>query len=272
MLNHHIDEALAWGLLLELLQDDTGPDHPLQLEGDGWRCTRSVAPKAAALFDLYASLCRPGPWSIAHLGQSLDGRIATESGHSCYVTGPENLDHLHRMRALADAVLVGAGTVAADDPQLTTRRVPGDSPVRVILDPQLRLAQHLGVFQDQAAPTLVFCAQHHLGGTATIGQAPVVGVPEGDGGLSLTAIGAELQRRGLKRLFVEGGGITVSRFLAQGLLDRLQIAIAPLIIGSGRQGLNLPAIDTLEQGLRPRHRWFAMGEDILWDCQFERQS
>src|SRR3954470_21732453 len=76
---------------------------------------------------------------VGQCGQSIDARIATPSGHSHYINGEAGLDHLHRLRALVDAVVVGVGTVIADDPQLTVRRVEGPSPARVILDPQGRV-------------------------------------------------------------------------------------------------------------------------------------
>ena len=73
---------------------------------------------------------------IGQIGQSLDGRIATASGQSHYINGPAAIVHLHRLRALVDAVIVGIGTVTADDPRLTVRRVEGPSPARVVIDPQ----------------------------------------------------------------------------------------------------------------------------------------
>ncbi len=76
---------------------------------------------------------------IGQLGQSLDGRVATPTGHSHYINGPAGLNHLHRLRALVDAVVVGIGTAVADDPQLTVRRVSGPQPVRVVIDPKGRL-------------------------------------------------------------------------------------------------------------------------------------
>ena len=115
-----------------------------------------------ALIDLYLPICSATvarPITVGHLGQSLDGFIATHAGESQYVTGEENIRHLHRMRALCDAVVVGAGTVAADDPQLTTRHVSGPSPVRVVLDPTRRLADHYRVFNDDTADTLYVCGR-----------------------------------------------------------------------------------------------------------------
>ena len=194
--------------------------------------------------------------------------IAMEtSGASSYVTGAENILHLHRMRALCDAVVVGARTVADDDPQLTTRLVSGSHAVRVVLDPRCRLPRDRKVFQDRTAPTLLVCDQTRMKQNgATRGAATVITVPCRDGSLALDAVVAALRDRGLRSLFVEGGGRTVSGFLQAGLLDRLQIAVAPLIIGAGRQGLDLPAAETLAAALRPASRTFTMGHDVLFDC------
>jgi riboflavin-specific deaminase-like protein len=204
------------------------------------------------------------PLTIAHLGQSLDGHIATSSGDSYYVTGPANVTHLHRLRALSDAVIVGAGTVERDDPRLTVRNVDGRSPTRVILDPRRRLGARRRVFDD-AAPTILVCAQGS-GDTNTPGGAELLALPQRDGALDLRALLAALHERGLHALFVEGGGATVSCFLEAGLLDRVQIAIAPLVTGSGRRGLSLPARDKIADCLRPKHRVFTMGGDVLFDC------
>ncbi len=242
----------------------------IDIASDGtWTAQVPLDAAGAELLDLYlpmALACRERPLTVAHLGQSLDGRIATVNGASCYVTGPENLTHLHRMRAMCDAIAVGAGTVECDDPQLTTRRVPGPNPVRVILDPRRRLAADHGVFQDQAAPTLLICGEE-LTDQAGPGRAGIVGVPRHGRYLNLRPAIQQLHARGLFGIFVEGGGLTVSAFLEQGLLDRLQIAVAPLIIGSGRPGITLPVIQDLSQGLRPRHRRYVMGEDVLFDCR-----
>jgi riboflavin-specific deaminase-like protein len=216
--------------------------------------------------ELYGALqsASSTPVTVGHLGQSLDGFIATCSGDSRYVSGRGNLLHLHRMRALCDVIVVGAGTVAADDPQLTTRLVPGPNPVRVVLDPDRRLGSDYRVFSDGAAPTLL--ASRASLANRPQGMAEVLAVPETNGAFDLAALLAALHARGWRRVFVEGGGRTVSAFLAADLLDRLQIAVAPFIIGEGRPAIRLPPPARLSDCRRPSHRVYRMGDDILFDC------
>jgi len=170
---------------------------------------------------------------------------------------------------LHDAVVVGAGTIVADDPQLTTRLVPGPSPVRVILDPQRRSSPASRVFSDDAATTLLIAAAE-AGGPPQHGRARVLFVPADNGSFDLGQVVQRLAALGLHRLFVEGGGTTVSRFFDAGLLDRLQIAVAPVLTGRGKPGLRLAANDRLADCPRPQHRVYAMGRDFLFDCELRR--
>jgi len=236
----------------------------------GWTPVGPVTADLEALFDLYLPVCNAtaeAPLTIGHLGQSLDGYIATGTGDSNYVTGSENIVHLHRMRALCDAVVVGAGTVSDDDPRLTARLADGENPVRVVLDPSRRLAAERNVFVDGNARTLLVCDEALLGaGEYRSGAAELVGVGRRAGRLDLAALVVRLRARGLYAIFIEGGGVTVSSFLEAGLLDRLQVAIASLVTGSGRPGIRLPANERIGECLRPSHRIFAMGADVLFDC------
>jgi riboflavin-specific deaminase-like protein len=239
--------------------------------GAGWTFRSDGSTVSSQMFDLYLPVCGTGPGQTlvtGHLGQSLDGFIATGSGDSVFVNGQENILHLHRMRALCDAVIVGAETVAADNPRLTTRLVDGDNPVRVVLDPKGRLHPRYAVFCDGAAPTLLVCDRDLVDcKDARRGHTEVLGVRCSGGRLDLSELTQRLRERGLCVCFVEGGGITVSAFLQAGLLDRLQIAVAPVLIGKGRPGLQVPATAAMSACLRPRCRLFRMGEDVLFDCE-----
>lgn len=303
-----VTEAAAWRLLRAVSRDARAADCTVRdhykpssgvslhvAPGGAWRTSPPASGAARDLLDLYLPLLLDPCPVIGQIGQSLDGRIATENGHSHYVTGPADIRRLHRLRALADAVIVGAGTVAADDPHLTVREVEGENPVRVVLDPNGRLPPDRAVFRDGAARTLVVRrapagrgrpapdrAGFHDGSAQTVaaqsapagrgGARPTPNTLElpadaasADGGVAPAEIVAALRARGLSRILVEGGGVTVSRFLAAGVLTRLHVTVAPLLIGSGRHALTLPPIPSLDRALRPRCRRFPLGDDMLFD-------
>ncbi|HEY4212651.1 MAG TPA: RibD family protein [Steroidobacteraceae bacterium] len=228
------------------------------------------------LLDLYLPITGSRPdqaITIGHLGQSLDGFIATLSGDSCYVTGSENILHLHRLRALCDAVVVGAMTVEADNPQLTTRLVQGRNPLRVVLDPQCRLPSSLRIFTDGAAATLRVCARGAAGVVQARNRGEDVLEVSADGGhLDLEEVLEQLHARGCWRVFVEGGGVTVSAFLEAGLLDRLHVAVAPLLIGNGRPAIRLAARQRLKDCMSVQPRIYRTGQDILYDCDLRSNA
>lgn len=226
----------------------------------------------SALAQIFAPVLAPpmaadGCVVIGRLAQTLDGRIATSTGASQWIGGRGDILHTHRLRALCDVVLVGAGTVRHDDPRLTTREAEGPNPVRVILDPDRRLHAGHGVFTDGAAPTLLVAATK---GPAAHGRAEVLRIPRGPGGLDLPALLRALAARGLTRIFVEGGGRTVSAFLAAGCLDRLHVTVAPLILGSGIPAFSLPEATRIADGLRFAWTVHPIGEDILCDIVLDR--
>lgn len=248
--------------------------------------------------ELFAPLREGGPWVVGQLGQSVDGRIATASGHSHYINGPGDIERLHRLRALADAVVVGAGTVASDDPRLTVRLCEGEDPVRVVLDPSGRLDSGRTVFQDGAAQTVWLQAQEapqtadagqvragaqgedalragdvlRPGGAGPGSHVEVVHMTTSAGRFDPHDVVRLLAERGLGRVLVEGGGLTVSGFLQAGALDRLHLSVAPLILGSGRPSLTLLPIETLDEALRPRVRHFTLGSDLLFDLELDRRQ
>lgn len=214
---------------------------------------------------------------VAHLGQSVDAQIATTQGDSYFVTGPENRKHLHCLRALCHAVVVGAGTVSADDPQLTTRAVEGISPVRVVIDPQARTPCSSGVFNDKQALTLLVHDEtvelsDEFNRLMIDGWLEAIPLRFDQQSLFPSDFVNALAKRGLTRLFIEGGGVTISRFMQAGCIDRLQIASAPVLVGEGRDSLRLPGVDVMVDALRPPFKLYRMGDDVLWDFALSSQA
>ena len=216
----------------------------------------------AALEPIAASVSSE-PYVVAQLGQSLDGRIATPTGASKYINGPGALDFLHQLRASVDAVVVGIGTVLADNPRLTVRRVPGRSPTRVIIDPNGRLPKGANCLSDDGSNIYVVTRRQNY-------DSPCVrslSVAAGPDGFDPHAIIGALFAAGLRRILIEGGANTISRFLAAGAIDRLYLLVAPMLLGSGQPGLVLPPIDQLDEALKPRtHCYSLQGGDVLFDC------
>jgi diaminohydroxyphosphoribosylaminopyrimidine deaminase/5-amino-6-(5-phosphoribosylamino)uracil reductase len=206
---------------------------------------------------------------IAQCGQSIDARIATASGHSHYINGAEGLAHLHRLRAVVDAVVVGVGTALADDPQLTVRRVAGPNPARVVIDPNGRLSPSAKLLADDGVQRLVITGAKSPPGLPS--GVEVVKLASDDGQLAPAAVLAALAERGFRRILIEGGSNTVSRFLAAGCLDRLHVMIAPMIIGAGPASVSLPPIERVDQAIRAPMRAHILGDEVLLDCDLSAQ-
>lgn len=206
---------------------------------------------------------------VAQIGQSLDGRIATASGHSRYINGAAGLMHLHRLRSLVDAVVIGVGTALADDPQLTVRRVEGSSPARVVIDPNGRLPASARVFASDGIRRLVIVAE----GTdiPAIPEVENIALPASGGRIAPAGILAALADRGFRRILIEGGANTVSNFLMAGCLDRLHVIVAPIVIGSGRPSFILPPIERADQAMRVPIRSHQLDDEVLFDCDLSDQ-
>jgi len=229
---------------------------------------------AADLARLFLPLLGPlpadRPLVVGHLAQSLDGFIARTDGESHWISGPQDLDHTHRLRAFCDAVLVGATTVAADDCKLTVRRCEGDHPIRVVLDPSGTLSGDRAVFQHSDGTTL-----HAVGAGAVVTDRPgceSLVLPETDGVFDLDALLDALKKRGVRRLFVEGGGVTITHFMRSECLDRLHLAVAPVLLGEGRPGFAAPLGSNLADSPRPDVTLTRLGDDWLFDCEFGSHS
>jgi diaminohydroxyphosphoribosylaminopyrimidine deaminase / 5-amino-6-(5-phosphoribosylamino)uracil reductase len=237
------------------------------------------AEEAAELNAGFFSRVKQGrPLVTLKLATSLDGRIATASGESRWITGPAARERAHLLRATQDAVLVGTGTALADDPQLTCR-LPGlahRSPVRVVLDRHLRLPATLHLFTETTdAPTwavaLPSADPARQATLAAQGVKIIAAEPDAAGGIDLAALLRRLGDEGLTRLLVEGGGILAAALLRLNLVDRLVWMHAPMIIG----GDGIPAVAALDLGAlvnTPRFRLVSSetaGDDLI---EFYRSS
>ncbi len=273
-----IDEHTAWelvrrvksgsleGLASHRVHHDPSPDAWLQVGVSGdWDVSGTPTDAASGLIDLFLPLQLKPDLVIAQIGQSLDGRIATATGKSHYITGPEDIRRLHRLRALVDAVLVGARTIESDNPSLTVREVQGENPVRVVLDPSGRLSPASTVFSDGLARTLQVRALPNAGSSGEMDEDVLCLPASHSGRIDPRDILRALRHLGIRRVLVEGGAATISCFLGAGVLDRLHVTVAPILIGGGRPSLELDPIDCLDDALRPRVRHFRLGDDTLFD-------
>jgi diaminohydroxyphosphoribosylaminopyrimidine deaminase / 5-amino-6-(5-phosphoribosylamino)uracil reductase len=230
------------------------------------------AASASARADVLAPLMYAAPersYVIAQLGQSLDGRIATPTGESRWINRDCALDHVHRLRANVDAVVIGVGTALADDPLLTVRRVPGRHPARVVIDPAGRLGPEAKVFAADGVRRLIVAGQD-------VARAPGVEtiIVEREGALlSPAQIVEALFKLGLKKILIEGGATTVSAFIDAGAVDRLHVLVAPVILGSGTTGLSLKAIAGLSEARRPLTTVHVLDDgDVLFDCDLRAEN
>lgn len=207
------------------------------------------------------------------LATSLDGKIATAAGESRWITGSQAREAVHRLRAGHDAVLVGVETAIADDPELTVRLdgYSGPQPARVVLDSRQRLSEASRLAATaREVPTYLVTTQPPQARLVAAGVHIVQVQARADDRADLAEVLAALERRGLARLFVEGGGQVAASFLRAGLVDALEWFRAPIVIGAeGRAAVGELALDALAAA--PRFRRLdvrALGDD-LWE-RYER--
>ena len=201
--------------------------------------TRVLQPESDALNRPFFKYMRTGlPWVTLKAAVTLDGKLATVGGDSKWVTGEPARRQVHELRSRVDAVLVGAGTVEADDPQLTARIPGGRNPLRVVLDSQLRLSPRRRVFAPDALTVVATAAP---GRSARAERLHGVGVdtwhlPAGEGGVALEPLLRRLAAAGQLHVLVEGGAGVFTSFLRAGLVDELQLYVAPRLLGAPGMG------------------------------------
>lgn len=207
------------------------------------------------------------------LATSLDGRIATASGESRWITGAQAREAVHRLRAEHDAVLVGVETALADDPELTVRLDgwSGQQPARVVLDSRQRLADGCKlVATAREVPTYLITTTAPEVRLVAAGVRVLQVKAVGDERPELHDVVETLAEAGLKRLFVEGGGQVAASFLRCGLVDRIEWFRAAMVIGGdGRPGIGALALSALADAPRLRRIEVREVGDDLWE-RYER--
>lgn len=187
------------------------------------------------------------------LAQTLDGRIATASGHSRWVTGARSRAVAHDLRASHDAVLVGIGTVVADNPQLSVRPPRGDNPMRVIVDSTLRLSPKAAVLARDGAKIVIVTLASSEGERAHALQragADVLTVPSFGGRVDLTAALSAIEERGVRSVLIEGGAQIATETIRRRLMHELVVFIAPKILGSGLDSVGDLGITDMQHALQ----------------------
>jgi GTP cyclohydrolase II len=215
------------------------------------------------------------PYVLVKYAQTLDGRIATGTGDSKWISGEQERRVSHLLRAACDAVLVGVGTVLRDDPQLTVRMVPGASPIRVVLDSHLRTPPEAKVLSDDATTILLTAADADVAPARALQRAgaTVRRVPRGPDGVDLAAALAELRHFGVQSVMAEGGSAVITSLLAAGVVDRLVVSISPTVVGAGVEAVGPLGTERISDGVRLVNRnLYAIGDDVLlgWDVRAQK--
>jgi diaminohydroxyphosphoribosylaminopyrimidine deaminase/5-amino-6-(5-phosphoribosylamino)uracil reductase len=228
------------------------------------------ADAAEALLAGHRSLVKRGrPWTVLKLGTSLDGRIALASGRSRWITGAAARRRVQALRDENDAVLVGAGTIRTDDPQLTCRLRGGRHPIRVVLTgKRVMLPCGAHVLRDDTAPTWVVVPRDASGAAVARLRRRGIEVIEVGGRAGRVAFGAAaraLGARGVTRLLVEGGGAVAAAALRARAVDEMAIFVAPVVIGGdGVAAVGPLGVRTLARAVRLRRvRIERIGRDLL---------
>ncbi len=206
---------------------------------------------------------------VGQLGQSLDGQIATATGQSKYINGQGGLVHLHQLRAWADVVVIGVGTLLADNPKLNVRLVPGTSPARLVIDPSARSPVDAVCLADQSVRRIVLTTTGAKGVAWPPGveQLAFEGFAQ-NGQTDMHQFRQWMARQGWRRVLVEGGANTLTRFLGAGALDYLHLITSPLLLGPGIAGVRAPGLDRLVNARRFKASSYGLGQDVLIECAF----
>jgi diaminohydroxyphosphoribosylaminopyrimidine deaminase / 5-amino-6-(5-phosphoribosylamino)uracil reductase len=211
------------------------------------------------------------PFITVKYAQSLDGRIATAQGNSRWISSERSRRFAHRLRSQHDAVLVGRGTVMADDPLLTVRLVKRRSPLRICLDSKLRIPLNSRVLRDDERTLIITTDEHGKEKVAAIqkqGKEVLVAQKGAEGRVALRPLMKVLADRGIASILVEGGSEIITSLLKAGLVNRMVVITAPLILGKGIEAIGDLGIIDLERAIRPAsYEIKRIGADVVFDLR-----
>ena len=193
---------------------------------------------------------------IAQIGQSIDGRIALNNGNSHYINNPKSIIYLHCLRSISDAIIVGSNTIKKDDPLLTTRKIKGTNPKRIIIDGSLSLNNKYKIFND-GNENIIFTKSNK---NIRLNNSTIIRLKEKNFTKNFIK---HIKNLKYKNILVEGGSKTISELINNKYIDILQFMIAPILIGSGINSLNLKEISNLNKAIRPKHNFNELENEII---------
>ena len=193
---------------------------------------------------------------IAQIGQSIDGRIALNNGNSHYINNPKSIIYLHCLRSISDAIIVGSNTIKKDDPLLTTRKIKGTNPKRIIIDGSLSLNNKYKIFND-GNENIIFTKSNK---NIRLNNSTIIRLKEKNFTKNFIT---QIKKLNYKNILVEGGSKTISELINNKYIDILQFMIAPILIGSGINSLNLKEISNLNKAIRPKHNFNGLENEII---------
>lgn len=235
----------------------------------GWQGGFSVEPLTVAaginIFQQYLGYALL-PWqaaaekrciTVTHFAQSLDGKIATHTGHSRWIGNDENLLHAHKMRALCEGILIGKGTLVSDDPALTTRHVEGPNPRRIVVS---STPCNFNSLLDSSEEEIWW-----VGGNEELENVRCIELAPSPKDSRCERLLQKLYELGVTTVFIEGGSVTTSAFLSERMVDIMQFHISPMVFGSGIPGINLPEISEVGESVKfDSWKFFPVGDAMMF--------
>jgi len=194
--------------------------------------------------------------TIAQLGQSIDGRIALNNGNSHYINNKKGIHYLHCLRSISDAIIVGSNTIKKDDPQLTTRKIKGNNPRRIIIDGSLSLTNRFKIFND-GYKNIIFTKSKK---NKILNNTTIIKLDKRNFTKNIIS---QINKLKYQYILIEGGSKTISELINNKYIDLLQFIIAPIVIGSGINSLNLKEIGHLNKALRPKFSYNILEKELV---------